>query len=174
MEGLLSGVNDAIMASWRSGTKAPYNRPVQRWLEYCGRPSQPRYSKMWGINKVLIYLKGLGRNEDLTLRQLTLKTDMPLSILAGRRLHTLHQLETSTMNISDTGGKVICHIIDLTKCFKPSRPNKPIVFGAYTEYKFLCPVTYIKKYLHISAGLVDRKCTQFFIKHGKPNHPRKV
>ena len=31
------------------------------------RPPQPRYSKMWDINKVLLYLKGLGRNEDLTL-----------------------------------------------------------------------------------------------------------
>ena len=29
-------------------------------------PPQPCYSKMWNINKVLIYLKGLGRNEDLT------------------------------------------------------------------------------------------------------------
>ena len=28
------------------------------------RTPQPRYSKMWDINKVLIYLKGLGRNED--------------------------------------------------------------------------------------------------------------
>ena len=48
------------------------------------RPPQPCYSKIWDINKVLLYLKGLGRNEDLTLQQLTLKTTMLLSILAGR------------------------------------------------------------------------------------------
>ena len=71
------------------------------------RPPQPRYSKMWDIGKVLLYLKGLGRNEDLTLQQLTLKITMPLSILAGRRLHTLHKLETSKMDIFDVGGKVI-------------------------------------------------------------------
>ena len=70
------------------------------------RPPQPRYSKMWDINKVLLYLKELGRNEDLTLRQLALKTAMLLSILVERRLHTLHKLETSKMNISDVGGKV--------------------------------------------------------------------
>ena len=57
------------------------------------RPPQPRYSKMWDINKVLLYLKGLGRNEDLTLRQLTLKIAILLSILAGRRLYTLRKLE---------------------------------------------------------------------------------
>ena len=47
------------------------------------RPPQPRYSKMWDISKVLLYLKGLDRNEELTLQQLTLKITMPLSILAG-------------------------------------------------------------------------------------------
>ena len=51
------------------------------------------YSKMWDINKVVINLKGLGRNEDLTLRQLTLKIAILLSILAGRRLYTLRKLE---------------------------------------------------------------------------------
>ena len=94
------------------------------------RSPQPRYSKMWDINKVLLYLKRLGRNEDLTLRQLILKTTMLLSILAGRRLHTLHKLETSKMDISDVGGKVICHITGLTKCSKSSRPNKPVAFRA--------------------------------------------
>ena len=96
---------------------------------------------------------------------------MLLSILAGRRLHTLHKLETSKMDISDVGGKVISHITGLTKCSKPSRPNKPIVFRAYTENKLLCPVACIKEYLHFRAGLVDEKCTQFFITHGKPHHP---
>ena len=135
------------------------------------RPPQPRYSKMWDIGKVLLYLKGLGRNEDLTLQQLTLKITMPLSILAGRRLHTLHKLETSKMDIFDVGGKVICHIEGLTKCSKPSRTNRPIAFRAYTENNLLCPVACIKEYLNFRAGIVDEKWTQFFITHGKPHYP---
>ena len=95
---------------------------------------------------------------------------MPLSILTGRQLHTLHKLETSKMDISHVGGK-ICHITGLTKCSKPSRPNKPIVFHAYTENKLLCPVACIKEYLHFRARLVDEKCTQFLVTHGKPHHP---
>ena len=75
------------------------------------------------------------------------------------------------MDISDIGGKVVCHITGLTKWWKLSRPNKPIVFCAYTENKLLCPVACIKEYLHFRAGLVDEKCTQFFITHGKPHHP---
>ena len=116
------------------------------------RPPQPLYSKMWDINKVLLYLKGLGRNEDLTLQQLTLKTAMLLSIFAGRRLHTLHKLQTSNTDISDVGGKVICHFTRLTKCSKPSRPNKRIVFRASTENKLLCSVDCIKEYLHFRAN----------------------
>ena len=96
---------------------------------------------------------------------------MLLSILAGRPPHTLHKLETSKMDISDVGGKVKCHKAGLTKCSKPSRPNKPIVLRAYTENKLLCPVACIKEYLHFRAGFVDEKCTQFFITHGKPHHP---
>ena len=64
----------------------------------------------------------------------------------------------------------ICHITSLTKCSKHARPNEPIVFRAHTKNKLLCSVACIKEYLHFRAGLVDKKCTQFFIKHGKPHH----
>ena len=47
----------SVISSWHHG--------------YHLRPPQPRYSKMWDISKVLIYLKGLGKNEDLNLQQLT-------------------------------------------------------------------------------------------------------
>ena len=72
------------------------------------------------------------------------------------------------MDISDIGGEVICYITGLTKCPKLSGPNK---MNAYAEDKLLCPVACIKKYLYIWAGLVDGKCTKFFITHGTPHHP---
>ena len=75
------------------------------------------------------------------------------------------------MDISEIGWKVICHITNVTKCSKPSRYNRPIAFCSYAEDKLLCPVDCIKEYLHIRAGLVDGKYTQFFITQGKPHHP---
>ena len=56
------------------------------------RPPQPRYTKTWNVNKVLSYLKSLGPNDSLSLKQLTLKTAALLTILGGRRIHTLHML----------------------------------------------------------------------------------
>ena len=48
------------------------------------RPAQPRYTKTWDVNKVLSYLKSLGPNHSLSLKQLPLKTATLLTILAGR------------------------------------------------------------------------------------------
>ena len=50
--------------------------------------------------------------------------DLPL-VLAGRRLHTLHMLNELRMDKTEV--KVIYHIIDLTKCSRPYKPNEPKV-----------------------------------------------
>ena len=64
------------------------------------RPPQPRYTKTWDVNKVLSYLKSLGPNDSLMLKQLTLKTAALLTILGGRRIHTLHMLSVIHMDQS--------------------------------------------------------------------------
>ena len=109
------------------------------------RPPQPRYTKTWDVNKVLSYLKSLGPNDSLMLKQLTLKTAALLTILGGRRIHTLHML--SVIHMDQSPDKVIFHIIGLTKCSKPTRPNQPIVYRAYVEDELLCPVKCIYAYL---------------------------
>ena len=68
-----------------------------------------------------------------------------LTILAGRRIHTLHML--SVIHMDQSLDKVIFHIIGLTKFSKPTRPNQPVVYRAYVEEDLLCPVEYIYVYL---------------------------
>ena len=109
------------------------------------RPPQPRYTKTWDVNKVLSYLKSLGPNDSLMLKHMTLKTAALLTILGGRRIHTLHML--SAIHMDQSPDKVIFHIIGLTKCSKPTRPNQPTVYRAYTENELLCPVKCIYAYL---------------------------
>ena len=121
------------------------------------RPPQPRYTKAWDVNKVLSYLKSLGPNVSLSLKQLTLKTAALLTLLAGRRIHTLHML--SVIHMDQSRDKVIFHIIGLTKSSKPTRPNQSVVYRAYVEDKLLCPVKCIYAYLAQRSEIV----TQDFI-----------
>ena len=133
------------------------------------RPPQPRYTKTWDVNKVLSYLKSLGPNDSLMLKQLTLKTAALLTILGGRRIHTLHML--SVIHMDQSPDKVIFHIIGLTKCSKPTRPNQPIVYRAYAEDELLCPVKCIYAYLAQRSKIITQNFTEFFIIFGKPHHP---
>ena len=133
------------------------------------RPPQPRYTKTWNVNKVLSYLKSLGPNDSLSLKQPTLKTAALLTILAGRRIHTLHLL--SVIYMDQSLDKVIFHIIGLTKCSKPTRSNQPVVYRAYVEDELLCPVKCIYTYLAQRSEIVTQDFTEFFITYGKPHHP---
>ena len=93
------------------------------------RPSQSRY---------ISYLKNLGPNDSLSLKQLTLRTATLLIILARRRIPTLHML--SVIRTHQSLDKVIFHIIGLIKCSKPTRPSQPVPYRAYVEGELLCLV----------------------------------
>ena len=53
------------------------------------RPPQPRYTSTWDINIVLRYLEGLGNNNNLPLKGLTMKTAMLLALTRPSRLTDL-------------------------------------------------------------------------------------
>ena len=132
------------------------------------KPLQPRYPKTWDVNKASSYLKSLGFNVSLSLKQLILKTSVLLTILAGRQIHTLHML--SVIHMDQSLDKVIFHIIGLTKCSKPTRPNQPVVYRAYVEDELLCPVKCIYAYLAQRSEIVTQAFTEFFITFGKLHH----
>ena len=69
------------------------------------RPPQPRYTKSWDVSKVLSYVKSLGPNDSLSLKQMTLKIAAFLTILAGWRIHTLHMF--SVINLDQSLDEVI-------------------------------------------------------------------
>ena len=51
---------------------------------------QTRYTKSWDIKNVLSYLKSLGPNGSLRLKQMTLKIAALLTIPDGQQIHTLY------------------------------------------------------------------------------------
>ena len=124
------------------------------------RPSQSRH---------ISYLKSLGPNDSLSLKQLTLRTPTLLTILAGRRIHTLHML--SVIHMHQSLDKVIFNIIGLTKCSKPTRSSQPVAYRAYVEGELLCPVKWIYAYLAQRSEIVTQDFNEIFITFGKPHHP---
>ena len=77
----------------------------------------------------------------------------------------------SAVHIDLSYDKVIFDIIGLTKCFKPSRRNKPVVYRAYLEDELLCTVKLIDAYLAKRSEIVMQDFTEFLITFGKPHHP---
>ena len=133
------------------------------------RPPQPRYTKTWDVNKVLPYLKSLGLNNSVMLKQLTLKTAALSTIFGGWRIHSLHML--SVIHIDQSPDKIIFHIIGLTRCSKPTTQNQPIVYRAYAEDKLLCLVKCIYAYLAQRSKITTQNFTKLFFTFGKPHHP---
>ena len=77
----------------------------------------------------------------------------------------------SVIHMGQSLDKFIVHIIGLTKCSKPTRPNQPVVYRAYVEDKLLCPVKCVYAYLAQRSEIVTKDFTEFFITFGKPHHP---
>ena len=77
----------------------------------------------------------------------------------------------SVIHMDQSPDKVIFHIIGLTKCSKPNRPNQPIAYRAYVEDELLCPVKCIYAYLAQRSKIISQNFTEFFITFGKPHHP---
>ena len=133
------------------------------------RPPQPRYIKTCDVSKVWSYLKSLVPNESLSLKQLTLKTAALLTILAGRRIHTLHML--SVIHMDKSLYMVIFQIIGQTKCFKSTKSNQRVVSIAYVKDRLLCPIKCIYAYLAQRSEIVPQDFSEFLITFGKPPHP---
>ena len=123
------------------------------------RHPQPRYTKILDVNKVLSYLKRLGPNGSFSLKQLKFKISVLLTILAGRRTHTLDML--SVVHMDQSHDNVIFHIIGLTTCSSPSRPNRSVVYRTYMENEYFVQ---LNVFMHTwRSEIVTQDFTEVFI-----------
>lgn len=74
----------------------------QRFLKgvYEARPSNPRYTLTWDVNKVMNYLKSISTTE-CSLKDLTLKLVTLISLVSAQRGQTIHYLSLENM-VSET------------------------------------------------------------------------
>ena len=80
---------------------------------YKQRPLQPRYSSFWSVEQLLNFLKTWYPLEDLSLKQLTLKTIALIALSSSDRGQTIHKASILDMEVSNN--KIIFIIRDKLK-----------------------------------------------------------
>ena len=141
---------------------------LQRFLtgDYNLRPPNPRYSMIWNTSVVIDYLQSLHTN-DISLKLLSYKTVMLLTLLSGQRVSTLHYFQIDELQSRES--EVIFNVTALLKHDKVSREKEPIIFYAYPHNVQLCPV-HINQYRRVRNALVPSTEKAFFVTYGKPHH----
>ena len=143
---------------------------VVRFLKgvYESRPSVPRYVETWDVTVVLKFLATLHPPSKLTLRELTLKLVMLVSLVSGQRGQSIQLLDINCMSQTETS----CTFV-ITQNVKQSKPGikQPVIkLEAYPIDDRLCVVTLLKEYLSRTAWLRG-KHSQLFISYVKPFGP---
>ena len=116
------------------------------------RPSFPKYTFIWDIQKVFDYFRGLPDVEKLDLKLLSHKLVMLLCLLSGgQRAQTIHVLCIEDIKYVDDG--IIIPIMSKIKQTKRGRHMKPLSFKPFDSELKLCVVKHIQVYLNRTATL---------------------
>ena len=67
------------------------------------RPTKPRYSVTWDVNKVLDFIRSSLPVEVLPLKELTLKFVLLIALTTAARSQTLSLLRLSNMTVTEDG-----------------------------------------------------------------------
>ena len=108
-------------------------------------PPAPKYLVTWNVDIVLKYLKNMGPNTGLNIKQLSLKLAMLMALTSASRGSELAKLNPQLM--MDTGDKIVFHIAGLTKTKRPNKPHLSLIFHAYTDDETLDVIQCLHEYL---------------------------
>lgn len=129
------------------------------------RPTLPKTTVTWDVDKVLQYLYSLSPVRKLNRKLLTFKLLMLLLLLAGSRGQSAHLLDVRNMTL--TYSSVTFRIGDLTKTTKPGVHVSELAYRAYAPNRRLCIVTVLKEYLKRTLN-TRGTCTQLLMTYGQP------
>ena len=159
----------SIILTHTDGTSFGDNRLVSRFLKgvFETKPALPKYKKIWDVGKVLIYLRSLTLNADISLKQLTHKLVMLLALLTGQRCQTIHNLDIQLMQ--KLPGKYVFTIGEKLKHTRPGTHQRPIELMSYAD-KNLCVVQHLDEYIRRTTSIRANN-SQLLISFIKPYNP---
>ena len=130
----------------------------------------PKYADTWDPDQVLNYLNTVPSIQDLSAKELTLRTATLLSLLTGQRRHALHSLKLNDIRFTKDESK--CKIFsEKHKTSKPGAHTEPSEILAYVENPKLCLVKHLKAYFEKTQEHRKSADSKLFLCYTKPFGP---
>jgi hypothetical protein len=95
------------------------------------KPCLPKYSRIWDVNKVLLYLTQFGPVNEMTLKDLTMNLATLLCVLTGQRCQTIHNINVNFIQFTD--GECMIIIREVLKHTKAGKHQPPLKLRAYPD-----------------------------------------
>ena len=114
------------------------------------RPPAPQYSATWDVSIVLRWIKKLGKNEDLSLKDLSGKLALLMALVSANRTSELQALDLR-FRVYTPGG-VRFKLASLTKKRKAGAPVRERFYASFTKDNCLCVVQCLKEYEEVTKS----------------------
>ena len=134
-------------------------------------PPTPKYTHFWDVETVLAYIRALGSNDRLLVRDLAMKLAMLIALTTASRSADLSLLDTRFM--VDQGDKMVFFIKELGKTRKVGQsPPKVEICGF--EDPDLDPLMCLNEYLTRTKKLRPLEGNNLFLSSVSPYRPAKA
>ena len=108
------------------------------------RPPQPKYSSAWNVDRVLDYIRSMGDNRQLMLKDLTHKLATIMALANASRASEIHALNVNYMRT--VSSRVVFDLAQLTKTSRPGK-RRSLFYPHLEADHVLCPVVTLQHYL---------------------------
>ena len=136
------------------------------------RPPQPRYTVTWDVDMVVEYLKSMGENDALALKQLSQKLALLMALVEASRVSELQALDLRYRRYRPEG--VVFQLSTLGKKRVLGAPPKEVMFGAFPQDSRLCVVQCLRQYEKTTAQYRKMEPSSpqpLFLSYIKPHGP---
>ncbi|OXU18778.1 hypothetical protein TSAR_005755 [Trichomalopsis sarcophagae] len=130
------------------------------------RPSKPKYDSTWDPKIVLDYLSSLSKNEELSLKILTMKLITLFALITGHRMQTFALIKIE--NVLVTNKHIEIKIPDRIKTSGANRKQSCLVLPFYKKNRKICAASTLQHYLEKTKDLRSN-INSLFISHKKPH-----
>lgn len=153
----------------RSSTHLPIQGFAVGIVSVAKRCLQPDSLALWDVDKVLSFLRQLGANAQLSLKELTMKLIMLLALVLAH--HSLDLTRLSVVGISELPEAISVRLIGLAKQSHLGHAGQSsVIVASFRADPYLCPVACLR--LHFSdKGLRVHNRQQLLIAMVKPHKP---